>query len=129
MQWYWLQDVFPKRDQFNSIHERLIALWKELTPYLPGSRIDFCSMDDAEDGMTVTYLQDTAQQAGLTASIFPDRRDRLGRQELCRSGRPAAGRGFQAVPVGVDGARGIRQTSREDRHAVDRAAVENAAVE
>jgi glutathionylspermidine synthase len=70
-QWYWLQDVFPKRDQFNSIHERLVALWKELTPYLPGQRVDFCSMDDAEDGMTVTYLQDTAQQAGLTTSAFP----------------------------------------------------------
>ena len=26
VQWYWLQDVFPKRDQFNSLHERLIAL-------------------------------------------------------------------------------------------------------
>ncbi|HKE21127.1 MAG TPA: glutathionylspermidine synthase family protein [Bryobacteraceae bacterium] len=70
-QWYWLEDVFPQRDQFNSLHERLIALWKELTPYLPGGRIDFCSMDDREDGMTVTYLQDTAQQAGLAASAFP----------------------------------------------------------
>jgi glutathionylspermidine synthase len=57
----------------NSIHERLIALWKELTPYLPGGRIDFCSMDDREDGMTVTYLEDTAQQAGLTANSFPIR--------------------------------------------------------
>jgi len=71
VQWDWLEDVFPQRDQFNSIHERLIALWKELTPYLPGGHIDFCSMDDLEDGMTVTYLQDTAQQAGLTASAFP----------------------------------------------------------
>jgi glutathionylspermidine synthase len=71
VQWYWLQDCFPKRDQFNSLHERLVALWKELAKYLPGRRIDFCSMDDAEDGMTVTYLQDTAQQAGLEASIFP----------------------------------------------------------
>ncbi len=71
VQWYWLQDTFPKRDQFNSIHERLIALWKELGPCLPGSRIDFCSMDDVEDGMTVTYLEDTARQAGLTASSFP----------------------------------------------------------
>lgn len=71
VQWYWLQDKFPKRDQFNSLHERLIALWKELTPYLPGGRVDFCSMDDIEDGMTVTYLQDTAQQAGLAASSFP----------------------------------------------------------
>ncbi|HWC98031.1 MAG TPA: glutathionylspermidine synthase family protein [Candidatus Sulfopaludibacter sp.] len=71
VQWYWLQDMFPHRDQFNSLHERLIALWKVLTPYLPGSRIDFCSMDDVEDGITVAYLQDTAQQAGLTASCFP----------------------------------------------------------
>ncbi len=71
-QWYWLQDKFPKRDQFNSIHDRLVALWKELTPYLPGGHhVDFCSMDDVEDGMTVAYLQDTAQQAGLTASAFP----------------------------------------------------------
>src|SRR5215471_13054843 len=71
VQWYWLQDTNPKRDQFNSLHERLVALWKELTPYLPGGRIDLTSMDDAEDGMTVTYLQDTARQAGLQASIFP----------------------------------------------------------
>jgi glutathionylspermidine synthase len=71
VQWYWLQDVFPRRDQFNSLHPKLIALWKELTPCLPGGRIDFCSVDDAEDGMTVTYLQDTAQQAGLAASVFP----------------------------------------------------------
>src|SRR5438874_2169889 len=71
VQWYWLQDLFPKRDQFNSLHERLIALWKELGRYFPGRRIDLCSMDDAEDGMTVTYLQDTAQQAGLEATIFP----------------------------------------------------------
>jgi glutathionylspermidine synthase len=71
VQWYWLQDTFPQRDQFNSIHERLIALWKELTPYLPDNRIDFCSMDDVEDGITVTYLEDTARQAGLAASSFP----------------------------------------------------------
>jgi glutathionylspermidine synthase len=71
VQWYWLQDTNPKGDQFNSLHERLVALWKEFIPYLPGGCINLCSMDDAEDGMTVTYLQDTAQQAGLTANIFP----------------------------------------------------------
>jgi glutathionylspermidine synthase len=70
-QWYWLQDLFPKHDQFNSIHERLVELWKYLADYLPGKRIDLCSMDDAEDGMTVTYLQDTAKQAGLETAIFP----------------------------------------------------------
>jgi glutathionylspermidine synthase len=71
VQWYWLQDLFPQRDQFNSIHERLIALWKELIPYIPGRRVDFCSMDDVEDGITVTYLQETAQQAGLETAQFP----------------------------------------------------------
>jgi glutathionylspermidine synthase len=67
----WLEDTFPKGNQFNSIHERLIARWEELTPHLPRRRIDFCSMDDVEDGMTITYLLDTAQQAGLTSSMFP----------------------------------------------------------
>lgn len=70
-QWFWLEDAFPARDQFNSIHERLIDCWKELAEALPGRRVDFCSMDDAEDGMTVTYLMDTARQAGLEAAVFP----------------------------------------------------------
>jgi glutathionylspermidine synthase len=67
----WLQDVFPRRHQFNSLNQRLIALWKELAPSLPGNHIDFCSMDDAGDAMTARYLQDTARRAGLTASVFP----------------------------------------------------------
>jgi glutathionylspermidine synthase len=71
VQWFWLQDLFPSRDQFNSIHERLVARWKELRTYLPGEHIDFCSIDDTEDGMTVAYLLDTARQAGLTATMFP----------------------------------------------------------
>jgi glutathionylspermidine synthase len=69
-QWYWLEDTHPGSNQFNSIHERLIARWKELAPELPGGRIDFCAMDDAEDEMTVAYLLDTALQAGLSASMF-----------------------------------------------------------
>jgi glutathionylspermidine synthase len=70
-QWYWLEDTYPRSGQFNSIHDRLIALWTELAPSLPGGRIDFCSMNDLEDQMTVAYLLDTAQQAGLAASMFP----------------------------------------------------------
>jgi len=71
VQWHWLQDLFPTHDQFNSIHDRLVARWKELRAYLPHQHVDFCSIDDAEDGTTVTYLLDTAQQAGLTAAMFP----------------------------------------------------------
>ena len=64
-QWQWLQDVAPDADQFNSIHERLLAAWRELKPYLRGSVLHFASLDEPEDGMTVTYLQDTAHQAGI----------------------------------------------------------------
>jgi glutathionylspermidine synthase len=71
VQWYWLQDTFPRKDQFNSLHERIIALWKELKPYIPGGQLDFCSVDDVEDGITITYLQDTANQAGLDTRIYP----------------------------------------------------------
>ena len=28
VQWYWLQELFPHADQFNSIHERLIGAWR-----------------------------------------------------------------------------------------------------
>lgn len=59
-QWYWLEETHPDRDQFNSIHQRLIALWRELPPEFPKRHIDFCSADDLEDWMTITYLLDTA---------------------------------------------------------------------
>ena len=71
VQWYWLRETHPACDQFNSIHDRLIARWKELAAHLPDGRVNFCSIDDAEDGMTVAYLLDTARQAGIAASMFP----------------------------------------------------------
>jgi glutathionylspermidine synthase len=63
-QWYWLEDCFPKEDQFNSLHEKLVAKWKDLRPYV--AQPVYFSHDGAEeDAMTIAYLQDTAQQAGL----------------------------------------------------------------
>jgi glutathionylspermidine synthase len=70
VQWRWLEETRPSSDQFNSIHERLIALWKYLATHIPGRRVDFCSLDDAEDCVTAAYLQDTCQQAGLATSLF-----------------------------------------------------------
>ncbi|MFY9633431.1 MAG: glutathionylspermidine synthase family protein, partial [Cellulosimicrobium cellulans] len=29
-QWFWLQDVFPEKDQWNGIHEALIRQWKKM---------------------------------------------------------------------------------------------------
>ena len=76
IQWDWLQSVFPDADQFNSLHERLIALWKEMRPYLPpagpdGQLLHFTSIDDREDGMTAAYLADTASQAGYAVRLLP----------------------------------------------------------
>ena len=65
-QWFWLQDVFPNKDQFNSLHERLIEQWRVLHEYLQGERLHFAGMDDIEDGMTLAYLRDTAEQAGIS---------------------------------------------------------------
>lgn len=67
VQWYWLKDVFPGEDQFNSIHERLIEAWKRYKTVMTGKMMYFSSMDEMEDFMTVTYLQDTAVQAGCDA--------------------------------------------------------------
>ena len=73
IQWYWLRDVKPKADQFNSIHEKLIAKWRDLNKYIDGVPLYFGHIEDLEDLMTVTYLRDTAEQAGIkTAGIHID---------------------------------------------------------
>jgi glutathionylspermidine synthase len=64
IQWTWLDDCFPALDQFNSIHDRLIAGWTELAPHL-GSVLHFGLVEDVEDAMTIAYLRDTAEQAGI----------------------------------------------------------------
>jgi glutathionylspermidine synthase len=64
VQWYWLKDCFPKSDQFNSLHEKLIAKWKDLKDYAT-SPVYFAAGGSEEDSMTVTYLRDTAEQAGM----------------------------------------------------------------
>jgi glutathionylspermidine synthase len=69
VQWDWLEALWPERDQFNSIHERLIEAWKNFD--LGRKRLYFSSVKGhAEDAGTVEYLRDTAVQAGLeTARI------------------------------------------------------------
>ena len=66
VQWYWLEEKFQGADQFNSIHERLIDQWKKLKWYLRHSPLYFTYAEGSlEDLATVTYLRDTADQAGL----------------------------------------------------------------
>ena len=62
IQWTWLQEVFPEKDQFNSIHEKLIEQWK----LLGVTSMHFaCIGNCEEDFATTVYLEDTALQAGI----------------------------------------------------------------
>jgi glutathionylspermidine synthase len=67
IQWHWLQDIEASADQFNSIWEGLVELWKELRNdrHLKGPLVHFACMDDIEDIMTTTVLRDTAEEAGI----------------------------------------------------------------
>jgi glutathionylspermidine synthase len=61
-QWFWLQQVQPEADQFNSIHERLIEAWRRWA----GTTIHFTGVKDhPEDEQTLLYLRDTGEQAGV----------------------------------------------------------------
>ncbi|MFI0784723.1 glutathionylspermidine synthase family protein [Streptomyces lydicus] len=74
-QWFWMEERFPGADQWNSLHERLVAAWKRQAPLLPpGAPVHFAhSAGDelGEDLMTVAYLEETARQAGLETASIP----------------------------------------------------------
>jgi glutathionylspermidine synthase len=75
VQWNWLEEmpeslVSANRDQFSSIHEKLIAKWKDLDNYL-SKPVYFAALDYPEDQLTTVYLRDTAEQAGIpTLQMF-----------------------------------------------------------
>lgn len=75
VQWQWLEETHPGRDQFNSIHEGLIEAWRErrlaLTEAGRGSLVHFaCVPEDDDDLITTAYLLDTALQAGLDTKLL-----------------------------------------------------------
>jgi glutathionylspermidine synthase len=74
VQWFWLQDWDKSKDQFNSLHEKLIAYWKYLIPYLNAGKLHFtCVKESLEDLTNTEYLRDCAIQAGLdTKLVFID---------------------------------------------------------
>jgi glutathionylspermidine synthase len=68
VQWEWLRCAYPDADQFNSIHEALIAAWPKMK--LP-RRVHFtCMRDTEEDRGNVDYLRDTATQAGIDSPFL-----------------------------------------------------------
>jgi glutathionylspermidine synthase len=74
LQWYWKTEVFPADDQWNSLHEKLVARWAELRDRLPGEETHFTwSAADAsgEDNVTLAYISECAAEAGLHAVGLP----------------------------------------------------------
>jgi glutathionylspermidine synthase len=73
-QWLWLEQaiergISPKdADQYNSLHEQLIAGWKTIGK---GRALHLSGMlDNAEDAGTIAYLADCAHQAGLATNVL-----------------------------------------------------------
>ncbi len=73
VQWDWLEQAMARgaiprgSDQFNSLHERLIAAFGGLRTPSPYRLHLTCVQGSAEDKGTVDYLMDCAVQAGLDA--------------------------------------------------------------
>ncbi|MGH3724621.1 MAG: glutathionylspermidine synthase family protein [Mycobacterium sp.] len=74
LQWHWKTEVFPADDQWNSLHEKLVARWKEIGGQLPGSETHFtwsAADHSGEDNVTLAYLQECAAEAGLNTVGLP----------------------------------------------------------
>ena len=74
MQLQWAWQTHPETDQFNRLHNQLVAVWEHLATWLPDRRVTFAwteTEDSGEDLMTVAYLRDTAVQAGLSTAMVP----------------------------------------------------------
>lgn len=66
-QWYWLQDVAPELDQWNSLHERLVEGWRGIRERTGLGLLHLAHLGaekSGEEEMTVGYLRDCADQAG-----------------------------------------------------------------
>lgn len=68
VQWHWLSECHEGDDQWNSIHEQLVARWSEIRDQLATNEAHFTwSSGDTsgEDNLTAAYLQETAAEAGM----------------------------------------------------------------
>lgn len=67
VQWQWKEERFPALDQFNSLHDKLVAKWCDIAGLLHGDLVHFAHAREStgEDAVTTAYLMDTARAAGL----------------------------------------------------------------
>lgn len=72
-QWFWMEERFPRADQWNSLHERLVDGWRKQAHLLPPGPLHFAHSEAdelGEDLMTVAYLRETAEQAGIATAAL-----------------------------------------------------------
>lgn len=68
IQWLWKQDVFPNHDQFNSLHEKMVAAYANMNV----NKMYFAGVHDnvGEDAVTIGYHMDLAEEAGITPHVI-----------------------------------------------------------
>ncbi len=74
VQWFWMEELFPSADQWNSVHERLVDAWWRSRHLVVGDIVHFgysLADTEGEDCATTAYLAECAQQAGLTTVLLP----------------------------------------------------------
>ncbi|HUO53847.1 MAG TPA: glutathionylspermidine synthase family protein [Rhodoblastus sp.] len=74
VQWFWLEQLIASgllpagADQFNSLHEKLIARWKRIGA---GRFVHLaCMSESIEDRGTTAYIEECARQAGLETRLI-----------------------------------------------------------
>ncbi|MDT7933126.1 MAG: glutathionylspermidine synthase family protein [Sphingomonadaceae bacterium] len=66
IQWDWKEAVAPGCDQYNAIHDALVAQWREIAPRADAVlHIAHAPNASGEDEVTAAYIADTAREAGL----------------------------------------------------------------
>jgi len=72
VQWWWLEERFPGADQFNSIHEKLVAalgLWRQNAGADEALHMT-CVTPHLEDEGTIEYLAAAATEAGVKTEFI-----------------------------------------------------------
>lgn len=80
VQWYWLEELFPQHDQFNTIHEKLLTHLQAIDfrrrAQVHGNEWDrqmhvTCVTPHIEDQGTVSYIEMVAKEAGVPVKFVP----------------------------------------------------------
>ena len=71
IQWDWVQSKFQEKDQFNSLHSKLIETWRAYKSKVGTDTLYFAVLTTSQEDYTnVHYLMDCAHQAGLKTRII-----------------------------------------------------------